>query len=194
MFLLQLDLSLCIFKPRTVQKVENTMNRRARLQVSEMREFASFTDAEQRFIKQSLHVSKNETAQLERMERTTDERYLILAQSELYAVLPTIRDAVPENFCFDGIQTFMARTTVLAAFDLHRSKIRSFSAFRFLYERLLGARARPWLPAIFLSAAALPHIKPDKRKILLQSISEQAVTAPGWSRQEPTFFPEWIDD
>ena len=32
----------------------------------------------------------------------------------------------------------------------------SFSAARFLYERLVGAEGRPWLPAAFCAAAALP--------------------------------------
>jgi hypothetical protein len=39
----------------------------------------------------------------------------------------------------------------------------------------------------------LPHLHPDKRRVLLQSISEAAVTAPGWSGREPSFYPEWVD-
>ncbi|MDP5122979.1 MAG: hypothetical protein NWP84_03770, partial [Cyanobium sp. MAG_04] len=40
------------------------------------------------------------------------------------------------------------------AFDLSQERINSFSAFRFLYERLLGAAARPYLPAAFCAAMA----------------------------------------
>jgi len=28
---------------------------------------------------------------------------------------------------------------------------------------------------------------------LLQSISERAATAPGWSGREPVFWPEWVE-
>jgi len=62
-----------------------------------------------------------------------------------------------------------------------------------LYERLLGADIRPWLPSAFCAAAALPQIRPERRKKLLQSISEAAATAPGWSTREPAFYPEWVD-
>jgi serine/threonine protein kinase len=77
--------------------------------------------------------------------------------------------------------------------DLAQEQIDSFSAYRFLYERLLGARARPWLPAAFCGAAALPQIRPARRKMLLQSLSEAAATAPGWSEREPCFYPEKVE-
>ena len=69
----------------------------------------------------------------------------------------------------------------------------SFSAFRFLYERLIGAEVRPWLPSLFCSAAALPHLHPELRRQLLQSISEAAATAAGWSSRQPAFFPHWVE-
>ena len=75
-----------------------------------------------------------------------------------------------------------------------QERIASFSAFRFLYERLLGASARPYLPAAFCAASALPSIRPERRKLLLQSLSEAAATAPGWSEREPVFLPEYVDD
>ena len=43
------------------------------------------------------------------------------------------------------------------------------------------------------AAASLPHLHPERRRILLQSISEAAATAPGWSTREPAFYPEWVD-
>jgi hypothetical protein len=39
----------------------------------------------------------------------------------------------------------------------------------------------------------MPHLQPERRKKLLQSISEAVATAPGWSRRAPRFFPEWVD-
>ncbi|MBP8233494.1 MAG: hypothetical protein KAY22_14410, partial [Rhizorhabdus sp.] len=74
-----------------------------------------------------------------------------------------------------------------------QDRLATFGAYRFLYERLIGADVRPWLPAAFCSAAALPHLHPGKRRILLQSISEAAATAAGWSNREPVFYPEWVE-
>ena len=76
---------------------------------------------------------------------------------------------------------------------LGQDRLPSFASFRFLYERLLGASVRPWLPAAFCAAASLPHLHPDRRRILLQSISESAATAAGWSNREPVFWPEWVE-
>jgi hypothetical protein len=81
----------------------------------------------------------------------------------------------------------------VTAFDLGQNRISSFSQYRFLYERLIGAAARPWFPAAFCGAASLPHLHPTRRRMLLQSISEAAATAPGWSAREPAFFPEWVE-
>jgi len=44
----------------------------------------------------------------------------------------------------------------LTTFELSCSPIGGFAAYRFLYERLFGARVRPWLPAAFCAAAGLP--------------------------------------
>ena len=99
----------------------------------------------------------------------------------------------PEDERLVGIDDFIGKLVRLTAFDLGQGWIESFSANRFLYERLLGADARPWLPSAFCAAAALPQIEPDRCKLLLQSISEAAATAPGWSTCEPCFYPQWVD-
>ena len=83
--------------------------------------------------------------------------------------------------------------TVQLALALAEDRIDSFAAYRFLYERLLGAAVRPWLPSAFCAAASLPTLHPDRRRILLQSISESAATAAGWSTREPVFWPEWVE-
>ena len=81
----------------------------------------------------------------------------------------------------------------ISAQDLAMERLDSFSAYRFLYERLLGAGVRPFLPAAFCGAAALPTIRPARRRLLLQSLSEAAATAPAWSKREPAFYPEKIE-
>ena len=103
----------------------------------------------------------------------------------------------PQRECeFDRGQSILHCVLVLddLDFDLEQEGLTSFSAFRFLYERLLGPEARPYLPAVFCAAAALPMIRPAQRKVLLQSLSEAAATAPGWSSRAPTFYPERIED
>ena len=57
----------------------------------------------------------------------------------------------------------------------------------------LGYSDAGFLSAAFCAAAALPHLHPDRRRTLLQSISESAATAPGWSTREPVFWPEWVE-
>jgi hypothetical protein len=112
---------------------------------------------------------------------------------ESYAVVPTLRKNLPQEYSSDMIESFMGPLIKLTASDLKQDYIDCFNAYRFLYERLLGALVRPWLPSTFCAAAAVPELKPDRRRILLQSISQAAATTPGWSTREPTFIPEWVE-
>jgi hypothetical protein len=82
----------------------------------------------------------------------------------------------------------------ISAFDLGEGKIEGFSAYRFLYERLVGPSVRPWLPSAFVGAAALPYLHPDLRKVLLASITAGEAAAVGWSNSEPAFIPAWVDE
>ena len=117
----------------------------------------------------------------------------IRGQYLAYRELKALRDMVPCETTMDGLEAFMGPLMRVSAQDLALERIECFSAYRFLYERLLGAKARPWLPAAFCAAAALPMIRPARRKMLLQSLSEAAATAPGWSDREPCFYPERIE-
>jgi hypothetical protein len=117
----------------------------------------------------------------------------IRSQYVAYQDLKGLRGADPDESSLDGLDQFMGKLLRMAAFDLAQDKLDSFSSFRFLYERILGAKVRPWLPSAFCAASALPQIRPERRKRLLHSISEAAATAPGWSDSEPSFFPEWVD-
>ncbi len=107
--------------------------------------------------------------------------------------LPALRQMVPDDADLALVEPFLAPLVTLAGFDLGQGRLTSFSAFRFLYERLIGAEARPWLPSAFCAAAALPHLHPELRRKLLQSISEAAATASGWSNRQPAFFPHWVE-
>lgn len=165
----------------------------ASLTINELREFASFSACEQRYIKRSLDIGLGRQDAFKLWARDADEMASIRSQYVLYQELRSLRAACPDEGGFEGLDDFMGKLVRLTAFDLAQERLTCFSAYRFLYERLLGATARPWLPAAFCAAAALPQIRPDRRKALLHSISEAAATAPGWSLREPCFFPEWVE-
>jgi hypothetical protein len=165
----------------------------ASLTINELREFASFTPCEQRYIKRSLDIGLGRQDAFKLWARDAGEMASIRSQYVLYQELRGLRSACPDDNGFEGLDDFMGKLVRLTAYDLAQERLTCFSAYRFLYERLLGARARPWLPAAFCAAAALPQIRPDRRKALLHSISEAAATAPGWSLREPCFFPEWVE-
>jgi len=163
------------------------------MNLAEMREFASFAASTQRYIRRSLDVGLAREDAVERWSRDVVEVASIKAQYVLYQKLDLIRGAIPDSSELDAAESFMGPLVTVSAFDLGQGRLDNFSAYRFLYERLIGADARPWLPGAFCAAATLPHLQPERRKLLLQSISEAAATAPGWSSREPTFFPEWVE-
>ena len=165
----------------------------ASLTINELREFASFSPCEQRYIKRSLDIGLGRQDAFKLWARDADEIASIRSQYVAYQDLKALRGTFPEECGFDGLDGFMGKLVRLTAFDLAQERIECFSAYRFLYERLLGASVRPWLPSAFCAAAALPQIRPDRRKQLLHSISEAAATAPGWSSREPCFYPEWVE-
>jgi hypothetical protein len=167
--------------------------RTASLMINELREFASFSPCEQRYIKRSIDIGLGRQDAFKLWARDAAELASIRSQYVAYQELKTLRGTIPDESSLDGLDAFMGKLVRMAAFDLAQDKLDSFSSFRFLYERVLGARIRPWLPSAFCAASALPQIRPERRKRLLHSISEAAATAPGWSDSEPSFFPEWIE-
>ena len=146
----------------------------AAMTIAEMREFASFTAAEQRYVRRSLDIGLGRCDAFRIWGRSAGENAAIRSQYVTYQELKVLRGSIPVDSSFERIDCF--------------------SAFRFLYERLLGADVRPWLPSAFCAAAALPQIRPERRKMLLQSLSEAAATAPGWSDRAPSFYPEFIEE
>ncbi|MFA5990113.1 MAG: hypothetical protein WC803_10965 [Sphingomonas sp.] len=163
------------------------------LALAEMKEFAGFPAATQRYIRRSLDIGLDREDALERWSRDVVEAASIRAQSRFYDRLPDVRAMVPADSGLDLVDQFLGTLITLTAFDLGQGRLTNFSSYRFLYERLIGAEVRPWLPAAFCGAAALPHLQPDLRRGLLQSISEAAATASGWSNRQPSFFPYWVE-
>lgn len=161
--------------------------------LAEMKEFAGFSAGTQRYVRRSLDIGLDRDDALQRWSRDVVEAASIRAQSRLYDRLPDIRSMVPDDSGLDAVEPFLAPLVTVSAFDLGQGRLTTFSAYRFLYERLLGAAVRPWLPGAFCAAAALPHLHPELRRTLLQSISEAAATASGWSTRQPSFYPYWVE-
>lgn len=159
--------------------------------ISEMREFASFAADEQAYITRALDVFMGRGDAFKDWSGTSASA--IRGQYLAYRELRTLSGSIPATDSLDGVAPFIGALVRIAAQDLAAEQLASFSAFRFLYERMLGADARPYLPAAFVGAAALPQVRPDRRRILLQSLSEAAATAPAWSAREPAFYPERIE-
>lgn len=162
--------------------------------IAEMREFAGFAPCEQRYIKRSLDIGMARRDAFRLWGRSEAENTTIRRQYVAYQDIKALRSLIPQEGTMGEIERFMGKLVRIATFDLEQERLGSFSAFRFLYERLLGAEARPYLPAAFCAAAALPVIRPQHRKVLLQSLSEAAATAPAWSDRCPSFYPDYVED
>ena len=171
----------------------NTKPADGALTLMEMKEFASFPKGTQRYIRRSLDIGLGRRDAMRRWSRDVGEAASIRAQEKIYRRLDHIRGHVPDDSGLEAMEPMMGSLVAITAFDLGQDRLPDFASYRFLYERLIGAAVRPWLPGAFCAAAALPHLHPERRRSLLQSISEAAATAPGWSNREPVFYPEWVD-
>ena len=165
----------------------------ASLTIAEMREFASFAEHERSFIERALDIGMGRGDAFKAWSRCTDDQRAIRSQYLAYRELRHLRAMIPADDTGEGVESFIGALIRITAQDLAQEKIDCFSSYRFLYERLLGAAARPFLPSAFCGAAALPSIRPCRRKMLLQSLSEAAATAPAWSPREPGFYPEKVE-
>ena len=163
--------------------------------IDEMKEFATFSLPEQRYISRSLDVAARGAEAIGRWSRGPAETANIKAQDKLYrTLLQVIRNSVPDDIDIQSMGEIIGQLTTISAFDLSGGNIARFAAYRFLYERLLGPPVRPWLPSAFVGAAALPYLHPDLRKALLASLTAGDAAAPGWSNVHPTFIPEWVEE
>jgi len=159
----------------------------------EMREFAGFPAATQRYIRRSLDVGLGRRNVIQRWARDEEEATSIRSQAIVYMRLDDLCTAVAHCGDLASLEDVMAPLIAMTAFDLGEGRIDGFSSYRFLYERLMGAAARPFLPGAFCAAATLPHLHPETRRRLLRTVNEGPATAIGWSSREPTFMPEWVD-
>src|SRR4051794_32161987 len=157
-----------------------------------MGEFGKLPTAAQRYIRRSVQVWLADTEALASIARTPNEARSIRFQAELYSRIDAVIASIPADDETASVTRFTTLVAPLAAFDLGEQKLESFAAFSFLYERLLGAPARPWLPMIFLMSASLPDLHPGRRLSLLGSLNTDVVTS-RWSTREAQFIPQWLE-
>ena len=74
-----------------------------------------------------------------RWARDEIEAAAIAAQARFYKQIDHLRLQIPDDSGLDMIEPFLGMLVTLSAFDLGQDRLPNFAAFRFLYERLLGA-------------------------------------------------------
>lgn len=161
--------------------------------IIEMNEFAGFEPSTQRYIRCAIDVAFGRCDAVKVWARDENETAEILEQMDVYTRLDIIRDHYPIATGLNGPEDFMGYLITLTAYDLSQKRLPSFQAYRFLYERLLGADIRPWLTMAFLAGAAHPSVDPNDRVKLLGTVTASTATACGWSDVESLFMPEWVD-
>ncbi|WP_338026431.1 hypothetical protein [Croceicoccus hydrothermalis] len=161
--------------------------------IAEMRVFAAFDPAEQRYIRRSLDIAFERHDPYERYARTSREAVSIRQQIMAYKDIGELRGMIPTHVD-QNVDLFFGRLVRMTVFNLCEGCISRFDAYRFLYERMLGPNVRLWLPASFCAVAAMPKLPPERRARLLKSISEDDATASGWSSRRPQFVPTFVRD
>ena len=123
------------------------------LLLSEMKEFAGFSKATQRYIRRSLDVAYGRRDPIECWARDEGEAASIRAQARLYKQLDHLRMQVPDDSGLDMIEPFMGMLITLAAFDLGQDRLPNFAAFRFIHAWV--AVPNDWMPPP--RSTATPH-------------------------------------
>src|SRR5881392_1076579 len=98
--------------------------------ISEMKEFASFSKATQRYIRRSLDVAYGRRDPIECWARDEGEAASIRAQARLYKQLDHLRLQVPDDSGLDMIEPFIGMLITLTAFDLGQGRRPTFVPLR----------------------------------------------------------------
>ena len=162
------------------------------MMLAEIQEFGNFDPEVQRYICRSLDVALCPDFSPRKWARDENEANGICTQRHVYRRLPAIRQMVPTEARFVDADEFLFPLVGVSTLDLACSPISTFAQYRFLYERLLGAMVRPWLPAAFTAAAALPHFPAGMRQRLIGTVVP--ALDDHWSVLEPTYYPKWLGD
>src|SRR5688500_9588380 len=99
----------------------------ASLTIAELREFASFPEAEQLFIERGLDIGLGRGDAFKAWSRGAADSDSIRQQYIAYRELRSLRDAVPGETSLDGVQEFMGTLLRITAQDLAQEQLDSFS-------------------------------------------------------------------
>src|SRR5215203_4627839 len=102
------------------------------LLISEMKEFASFPKATQRYVRRSLDVAYGRSDPLQIWARDEIEAAAISAQARFYKQLDHLRMQIPDDSGLDMIEPFIGMLITLSAFDLGQERLPDFASYRFL--------------------------------------------------------------
>ena len=139
--------------------MELAMDRKQSTQMlGEMKLFASFSAAEQRFIRRSLDIGLMRGDAIARWARNSAEAASIDAHARRYRTREVRRASGPDDDAPQQAEAFLASLITLSASDLKEDKLASFDAYRFLYERLVGAEAAEQADQAGLRVAFLDHV------------------------------------
>ena len=94
--------------------------------ISEMKEFAGFPKATQRYIRRSLDVAYGRRDPIECWARDEGEAASIRAQARLYKQLDHLRLQVPDDSGLDMIEPFIGMLITISAFDLGQDRLPQF--------------------------------------------------------------------
>ena len=93
------------------------------LTLAEMKEFAGFSAATQRYIRRSLDVAFDRKDAIALWSRDAVEVTSIDAQYLFYARLPDIKALVPDSAVLQDAEPFLAQLVTLSAFDWGRDRL-----------------------------------------------------------------------
>src|SRR3954447_4843303 len=113
----------------------NTKPADGALTLVEMKEFASFSAATQRYIRRALDIGLGRRDAMRRWSRDVGEAASIRGQERVYRRLEHIRAHVPDDSGLDAMEPMMAALVTMTAFDLGQERLPDFASYRFLYER-----------------------------------------------------------
>src|SRR5690606_27802760 len=99
--------------------------------LAELREFASFPAATQRYIRRSLDVAFHRGTPMETWSRDVVEEASIRAQTRIYGRLDELKALVPDDSGLDQVEPFMAPLVTVSACDLSQNRLESFESYRF---------------------------------------------------------------
>lgn len=184
---------LGIFSPREQRYIRMSLDVAG--YEKKVRDAAKVSGISHEIIRQSKAMVACEKEIFSTWARNADQKTHLKTQMKVYENIPRIQESIPTHWiCSPDIEDLVGPLVFISTFDLSRTYLESYKAYRFLYERIFGASVRPWLPSSFCCAAAMPILDSGWRISLLKSITEADAAPIDWETAEPTFVPERIED